>query len=927
MRGGDVVLFLVDENLEYLNPLRIAHQPGVVLEVVTTDDNQGDPSSKGTSGNSKHVVGELSVVPCPSSKATSIAKDVASLRIRGTDDSQALVVSPQDLALEMALQLPTSITNHFQLETGSDAQHDQLHMLRLQMQQMYQKMEDVVASIEQIDEQRKHAQQNMQSQIDKILQTLEQMTLQLTQHEQKAQQKIEGIQQKIQQFDQDIRQQTQQEIDTVQNNVQQLDAQAQSFRQQNEVLLQKIQKMENVWQEQDRLSPVLRRQETQQALDHFVHAYHRVQAVLARHSQELPIPRLFIILPGPADDVGGCSSQFRFYFLCECGAHTATRYCNKPHEIHLADHPGYSLDNQKEFIDHYGPYLLTMMYMVKYGAMRGGLVVPPLLGLDHATGTDTEQEHVKFIKRNVSHLVDVTITHLEEATGTIDRGLHATAHQSLGPLELAQLMSYLKVDDGKSPVGGLCPFNTQEGHCTWVCCNHLLEYQELALRRLKYAISAGGGICIGDQAVLMATSETKTKHLYDAIGDACRVQNIENWEAMTNLSLDVSSHSLTRELSAILSELRSLMLSLGIDQPDGSGMFRNRCLNSLESLSLSNGRLSMEASGISRGVIRDVAFEVVRLSGLTLDDFEFFQQCQPVVLKILLASDEMDEVRLADILQHSTKLRELRVGCIGQQSFKLINSILSTREKTVLSRGQSALRTFEVIGEGLVPLKLDKSCSCYQYRGAVTALFSEDPGRFEMHVNLHSSHFEPDDTAVRVFIRQYGWSIKTLVAPSRFDDDHAKLLDEATKERGSIIEHIDITPDFLTDTGLRTMDQVIGRSENFLSVRLSLGDLGTRSQLEMALPLLRRYKDRLKSLRLSGDATGWLKHLAEAFPDKDDFPILEALCGEYGNAQKESNPGLISWLKGDSRPSNRRFCSASIERKGDKGLLHQWASS
>ncbi|KAI8350807.1 hypothetical protein B0O80DRAFT_127114 [Mortierella sp. GBAus27b] len=53
MKAEDVVLFLTDDNLEDLIPLRIAHHPGVVLEVITQDGNQGVSSSMGNgiSGN------------------------------------------------------------------------------------------------------------------------------------------------------------------------------------------------------------------------------------------------------------------------------------------------------------------------------------------------------------------------------------------------------------------------------------------------------------------------------------------------------------------------------------------------------------------------------------------------------------------------------------------------------------------------------------------------------------------------------------------------------------------------------------------------------------------------------------------------------------------------------------------------------------
>jgi hypothetical protein len=58
--------------------------------------------------------------------------------------------------------------------------------------------------------------------------------------------------------------------------------------------------------------------------------------------------------------------------------------CKTPHEIHLAKHDGYDLDQPTKFFEQYGPYLLTMMYMVKYGIVAAGLIVPALAKLDVA---------------------------------------------------------------------------------------------------------------------------------------------------------------------------------------------------------------------------------------------------------------------------------------------------------------------------------------------------------------------------------------------------------------------------------------------------------------------------------------------------------------------------------------------------------------
>ncbi|KAK3806757.1 MAG: hypothetical protein J3Q66DRAFT_375081 [Benniella sp.] len=65
----------------------------------------------------------------------------------------------------------------------------------------------------------------------------------------------------------------------------------------------------------------------------------------------------------------------------------------------LAQHNGYKLHKQNEFIRNYGRYILPMMFMfmVKYGAETEELVVPPLLELRHANVPDDGQEHLRFL--------------------------------------------------------------------------------------------------------------------------------------------------------------------------------------------------------------------------------------------------------------------------------------------------------------------------------------------------------------------------------------------------------------------------------------------------------------------------------------------------------------------------------------------------
>ncbi|KAF9344900.1 hypothetical protein BGX34_005233, partial [Mortierella sp. NVP85] len=543
------------------------HQPGVVLEVVTADDYQ-DSSSKEISGNNNHAVGDLSALTSPSNEAMPLARDVAPLRIRGSDDcNQSFIMDPREFSPKKELQqTPTSISNPLQPRAGNNmAQAEDLHPIQLQMeelvgrvQQTDQKMEEVLARIRQTDQQREHAQQKTQDQINRILQTLQRMDHQHTEVVERQQQ-IE----KSQQLDQDslrqiqhICQHVQRQIDKVIIDVEELNEQVQFSQQQSPPQMSGF---GEVQQEQDRSSPRPRSQETRQAFSQFVHAQCLIQAVLTKPSDESAAPRLFIILPGPtsvADKQGGsCSIQFRLHFLCECGSYTMNKDCSNPHEVHLADHPGYDLNNQGEFINKYGSYLLMMMYMVKYGTKARGLVVPPLLGLNHATGGD----------ESISQLVDDTITHLKEANVSI--GADITVQQGLDTTELTALKSYLKAKDGESFLGRLSQIKIQKAHYAWICSEHLRECYESTVQQLRSNIDTSSGVWHGNEVKVKVTSEATSRQFYENLGKLFNIQSVENWRSIKGMDFRLgsyrpASHSTTHTLGG-LDDFRSLSLDFG----------------------------------------------------------------------------------------------------------------------------------------------------------------------------------------------------------------------------------------------------------------------------------------------------------------------------------------------------------------------------
>jgi hypothetical protein len=690
-----------------------------------------------------------------------------------------------------------------------------------------------------------HILQNLQQTNQHHVEEVERITQQLSLHrqqweqalqtsqQQQQQQQAEAVQQRLQQLDQDshqqirdIRQQMQQQINKIIIDFQELNEQAQHSQQQ---LLKQMSENAKVRQKQDRLSPKLRGQETQQTLNQFIHAQYLVQAVLANPSHTSPAPRLFIILPGPIHAVDrqgeSLSVQFRLYFLCECGSHTMAKDCTKPHEVHLANHPGYDLNNQDQFISKYGPYLLTMMYMVKYGTKARGLVVPPLLGLNHAIG-DSE---------GICQLIDDTITYLKEATGCVN---DATVHQCLDIAELTDLKWHLKTKVRENVSGGLSRMQIQDGLYTWICSDHLRECYESALQQLRYSINASGGVWSGNEIKVTVTPEATTKQFYE-LGRLFKIQSVESWRPITEIGSKL--HSYRSASSSTTDTLGSL---------DG-----------LQSLSLDFGRFTMSAKGIFQDEIKDVVISIRDLGALTLDDLEFIQQC-PAALVLSETPQQKDDNRLVSLLQHNSSITSLRIVCDVKRHIAIIDLVSSTREEMLQDEIRSALRTFELVHP--------------ETRTKVS--FDEGSPALDTvpHINLgdcQSYIVEPD---VYNSIRQHGWSAITFVAPESFSDRLAILLDESLQETTSRIARLDIAPASLSTPGLDAMSRVINQSQGLTCLQLSLQRLDEGDQLEKALLLLERHKERLTSLHLNGqNAQQWLPRIAQTFPDKSSFPVLE----------------------------------------------------
>ncbi|KAF9430564.1 hypothetical protein BGZ94_006052 [Podila epigama] len=364
----------------------------------------------------------------------------------------------------------------------------------------------------------------------------------------------------------------------------------------------------------------------QRALDRLAVIQSRVQALLTTTYElhEYPIPRLFIVLPRPTDTwdrLNPFTHKFRLYFLCECGEHTKSPGSKISHHIHLARHEGYDVDRPTEFFEKYGPYVLIMMEMIRYGVATAGIVVPALANSRLLDGFDSVsegaglffgkdsfgtlvQEAIDYVQRRT--LPDVNQAPLMNDSGSLSEastnGTTATTggggggggaattstttstdpnldldfagQVALEGADLRQLASFLKNKDEAKVLGNLYRIVTAEGHVKWVCLDHYREnYREASLQQFKDTVAVNGGTF--DQATgkvqVRLTSTIMARQFYDALEQAKFIQELSLF-----LDWDTSLEDLRMLRDTMV---RTNIVGLKLDCCNATGPSRDILLN------------------------------------------------------------------------------------------------------------------------------------------------------------------------------------------------------------------------------------------------------------------------------------------------------------------------------------------------------------
>ncbi|ORZ04844.1 hypothetical protein BCR41DRAFT_400864 [Lobosporangium transversale] len=295
----------------------------------------------------------------------------------------------------------------------------------------------------------------------------------------------------------------------------------------------------------------------EQGLERLAIIQNRIQAVIAQTYElhEYPIPRLFIVLPKHTGFPNMLKNsltktQFRLFFLCECGDHTKVPGSNTPHHIHLAKHEGYDIERPNEFFENYGSYILIVLQLVKYGTL-GTSIALPLLATDtifqslgrKINKLSEKKDFIGVTGASIESLINESISYIQNkqntggAIGDIEGQTVLEKVEALEGADLRRLQSFLRVQDQSRTLGDLYRIVTLEGHVKWVCFDHYREnYKESAVQRLKEVVAANEGDYDEKHGSIKVClkSRFQAKQFYDAMVQARGIHELSiqfGWRA------------------------------------------------------------------------------------------------------------------------------------------------------------------------------------------------------------------------------------------------------------------------------------------------------------------------------------------------------------------------------------------------------------
>ncbi|GJJ74213.1 hypothetical protein EMPS_06571 [Entomortierella parvispora] len=196
-------------------------------------------------------------------------------------------------------------------------------------------------------------------------------------------------------------------------------------------------------------------------------------------------PRFFVILPSHEhqwDAANILANHFRLFFLCECGEHTPTTGQESMGVpcLHLADADGYRVRNPVKLIEKFGPYLMVMLEMLKFGNQIAGYALPGLSAAGEIFPADALPPislTLDRINKSIAYIETVACLNTSRPWDLTDYLADVNAAYGVSPDN--NLFSHLEMEINKSRYSRMYRVRTIPTRADWVCKKH----QPATLRR------------------------------------------------------------------------------------------------------------------------------------------------------------------------------------------------------------------------------------------------------------------------------------------------------------------------------------------------------------------------------------------------------------------------------------------------------------
>ncbi|KAK3829256.1 MAG: hypothetical protein J3Q66DRAFT_383814 [Benniella sp.] len=926
---NEAVVFMIDENSEYLEPRRICYYPGVTLDVIVEAPEQVDRELT-------NLVGTVSVAAAAPSDIIDHYQEGGYIIMVSSEESTHTWGHDGEEAI--ALSVTTSS------DTAIEYSHSRSSETNVTTSKLQQLSEVYTSTAKTLD-----------MFLDDSLDTRLQALVTETQHS------LQQFNQLVCSYDQQISQSSQTvQMSTTMHTEESRHTLSRSISANELMQLQMFQMVHQVLENQQL-------------------TLNRIQASIRQTYEllEYSIPRLFIVLPKPRRKrdmiFRPFKKKFKLFFLCESGAHTQHGRHSIPHQIHLAKHEGYDLDHVDEFFEKYGPYALAIMKMLKIGIGVTGIAVPALACFRLTEGIESVEKSIGTVSRNFGSFLDEAIKALGAQTKNHNDLVTKTSTstpmefnglEALEGADLRQLESFLRTHDQNRDLGNLYRTVTTDGHVKWVCIDHYREdYRKEAIRRFKKVVeSCNGKLCPALYAAYATlVSRTKAKEFYDAmskvhgigllmidlmwdvnkedlqaLADAANASGIRRLkianpaprhhtldsflhnnqcdplvELMCNGHVESMKIKNFHDFFGRIHGSTSMMMTSQLDrlqisspfsphkEPHESALlFILRHCPKLSRLKLSTSRLSHTMQLLTEQASRFLNLKDVKVASREATAMVTFSQGEPQGIKLELSSygtfqsvqellqmghltylnvdqptAETIETHLDDVLLNNPKLKTINIQVHPQHSSDIVNIVLAARKAHISQTADpSTVDTLNVKIEWLSPDAFGTSSVVMELEFTTNS----DTPSISTHVNLDALEESELRMHFLELFRTYGWSITVLVSQGRlFTDEVARQLDVGTEERGSQIMTLELSPISLSLVGIKYMDHVIERSKDLSRLKFHLNHLEIENETEKAIHLLNQYHNNIHSLVFSGtSAYKWLTKMARTCASRQYLPKL-----------------------------------------------------